>query len=101
MATLAPLLHPRLRALAPAQRKAALRRAHRTSFDTFELVGMAAGLVAASLAARWALAHWLVGMGAAAELGVAALAVALAVGPFVFRRTRRGLRDVLGEPGSP
>ena len=101
MATLALLLHPELRSLPPLQRKSALRHAHRTSFDTLELLGMAAGLVAASLASRYALAHWLAGMPAAAELALVALATLLAVGPFLFRRTRRGLRDALGEPRSP
>lgn len=101
MATLALLLHPELRPLAPAQRREALRRAHRTSFDTLELLGMAAGLVAASLAFRYALAHWLGDVPAVAELALAALVTLLAVGPFLFRRTRRALRDVLCEPRSP
>lgn len=101
MANLAVLLHPELRSLAPAQRRAALRRAHRTSFDTFELLGMAAALVAASLVARYALAHWFGAISAPGELAFAALVTALAVGPFFFRRTRRGLRCVLREPLSP
>lgn len=100
MATLALLLHPELRSLAPAQRRAALARAHRTSFDTFELLGMAAALVAATLVARYALTHWLGAASPAAEYAFAALATLAAVAPFLFRRTRRGLRFVLRASGA-
>ena len=100
MATLALLLHPELRPLAPEQRRAALARAYRTSFDTFELGGMAAALVAAALVARHALAHWLGAMPPAAEFAFAALVTLAAVAPFLVRRTRRGLRFALREPAS-
>lgn len=98
MGTLALLLHPELRSLAPAQRRAALRRAHRASFDTFELLGMAAALIAAALLARYALAHWLDALAPAARVAFAALVTAAAVAPFLFRRTRRALRSALLEP---
>ena len=101
MAGLALFLHPELRPLAPAQRRAALARAHRTAFDTFELLGMAAALVTASLVARYALGHWLGALPPAAELAFAALLTVAAVAPFLFRRTRRALRFALRETRQP
>jgi hypothetical protein len=101
MATLALLLHPELRLLPPARRRAALRRAWRTAFDTFELLGMAAALIGAALLARYALEHWLGATTPAAAFGFVAVSVLAAVGPFILRRTRRGLRSALQDIASP
>lgn len=49
-------------------------------FDVLELIGIAAGLIAAALFVRYV----------AAPVPVDMLAVALAVGPFVLRAVRRG-----------
>ena len=93
-----PALLPELRRFPEAERDDALRHARATSLDTFELVGMAIGLVAvtaltkytlpdASIASRFAFA--LLNFAVALPLLVAAL------GPFHIRRLRRGLRDQL------
>jgi ABC-type uncharacterized transport system permease subunit len=75
------LLFPELRAIAPQQRRAALRAANRVAFEVPELLAMAAGLVLiAALSARPLVAL---------ALGAAILAA------LFLRRTRRGLRLVL------
>ena len=93
MNTLISALCPELRDLPPAERARALRAAHRLPYDTFELLGIAVGLIVASLF----LTHALDGVAATgARLLAACPVAAAAVGPFVLRRTRRGLRRILG-----
>lgn len=89
-------LLPELRAFAEAEQPGALREARETPLEPFELLGMAAGLVAvtaltgygtadSSLAARFG--------AALINFVVAMPLLALALGPFHLRRLRRGLRD--------
>ena len=81
---LAGLLHPELRLLPAPERSRALRAARRVPFDILELVGLAAAIVAAPSLLRE------VGALAAVPL------IAITAGPFLARRTRRGLRQHLG-----
>lgn len=60
----------------------------RVPFDLFELIGMAAGLIAAALFLRY-LPALLPGAGLLAQGTAAALSVAAATVPFVLRRARR------------
>ena len=86
------ILFPELRAL-PAERRAeALLAARKLPYDAWELLGIGAGLILASLFLEYAVDR------AAAPVVrlVAAMAVATAsIGPFVLRRMRRGLRRAL------
>lgn len=91
--SLAPILYPELRALAPAEWRAALRRARRTPFDMVELLGMAAGLIAAALFIRHGIASMLPEAAPIARAAIGAVALAGALGPFLVRRTRRALRE--------
>ena len=93
MATLVSALFPELRDLPPAQRATALRAANKLPYDTLELLGIAVGLIVASLF----LTHALDGFaGTGARLLAACPVATVAIGPFVLRRTRRGLRRILG-----
>ena len=82
---LATLLYPQLRALPQPQRAPLLRRARRQPFDVLELLGMAAVLVGAATLAD------------AKTPATAFPALAFMV-PFFVRRTRRGVRSLLGGP---
>ena len=93
MEPLLALLCPELRSLPPAERADALRTARKLPYDTFELLGIAVGLIMATLFLR----HTLDGFaGIGARLLAAGPVAALSIGPFVLRRTRRGLRRILG-----
>jgi hypothetical protein len=78
----ATVLFPAWRRDAPDERRAALHEARNVSLDIVELLGIAAGLVVSLLVVRYAASSWL------ASFPV----LAVAVGPFLLRRTRRGLR---------
>ena len=93
---LAHHLYPQLRALTPGERAQALRAARRRPFDILELLGMAAGLVAAALFIRHGLASMLPAGGLLERAAIGALALAAVIGPFLVRRTRRGLQEVVG-----
>ena len=88
------LIYPELEQIPEAQRKEAFRRANLCDFDGLELAGMAFGLIATSALTRFAvtetLAGYLVELLACVFLAIPLLV--LLVGPFLVRRTRRGLR---------
>ncbi|HYC37602.1 MAG TPA: hypothetical protein VEC19_14345 [Usitatibacter sp.] len=93
MDSFALLLFPELRRLSRGERAQALRRAHVVPFDPLELLGIAAALIVTALFVRHGLEGWL---GAGWARLLAAIAVgALTTGPFLIRRTRRGLRMAL------
>ena len=91
MSRLAPLLHPELRALPLEARGQALREARRTPFDSLELLGMAAALIAAAMFLTYGLGSIVPHAGLLTTILVGALVFAATVGPFLIRRTRRGL----------
>ena len=80
---LATFIYPQLRVVPQPRRAPILRRARRQPFDVLELLGMAAVLVACAMLAD-------PGMPAPALLALVFMA------PFFVRRTRRGLRSLLG-----
>ena len=93
MDSLVSVLLPELRAVPPAARMGALRAARSLPFDTFELLGIAVGLIVTALFLRHALDG---ATGTGARLLAACPVVALSIGPFLLRRMRRGLRHALG-----
>ena len=93
--SIAPLLHPQLRRLPPEQWRAAVREARRAPLDILELVAMAVGLIAAAVVMRWAMDE-VRGFGVESLFAGGAVAGTI-VGMLLVRRTRRGLRRVLGE----
>lgn len=94
------MLYPELRRMPPHDQAAALRRARAQQLDSVERIGVIAAVVIAS---------WLAGkLGVSAALGggfsgfAGVLLAALPVigvlsGPFLVRRTRRGLREERGK----
>ncbi len=82
MTPLRTLLYPELEGFAPQERAGALERARRQPFDWVELAGLGFGVVAAR---------------GRAILAFAVPLLALAAVPFLWRRTRRALREELGD----
>ncbi len=104
--SIACLLHPALRRVPRPERGRALRAAQRVPLDVLELVGIAAALVAAAAfaregapALRAALGYACAGSCAGADVLAAAVLVVATAGPFLLRRTRRGLAAYFG--GTP
>jgi hypothetical protein len=97
MSQLDLLLYPELRALGERERERALRHARRAPFDLAELAGMAAAVVLVTSMTRYGARQDFVDQ-AATELASFLIAIpllCLAVGPLLYRRTRRGLRKAL------
>lgn len=98
MLSIKEILCPELRSFAPEERVRAWREAGATPFDALELFGMAAGLVAVTAFTRYAgsdldpNARFAAGM---INYIVALPLLVLALGPFLVRRLRRGLRAAL------
>jgi hypothetical protein len=88
------VIYPELGRFPEAERKEALRRANLGDFDGIELAGMAFGLIATTALTRFAAAATPAGylLELLACFFVAVPLLALFVGPFLIRRTRRGLR---------
>lgn len=98
MTSLWTLVLPELAEFAVRDRAAALEKAGQTELDILELIGMAFGLVLATLVTEYALpGQSLASRFSAALLNfiVAVPLVGLAVAPFHIRRLRRGLRAQL------
>ena len=94
------LLYPELASLPAHERTRALAQARKTDFDAMELLGLAFALIVATAVTRYSLIdagflHRLVV--ALLNFAVALPLIALCVGPFLLRRTRRGLRAYLAE----
>jgi hypothetical protein len=93
-------LYPELRLFAPEERVSALEAARATPFDALELFGMAAGVVLVTALTRYAGTELdAMQRFAAGTLNflIALPLLALAVGPFLVRRVRRGLRNALAK----
>lgn len=93
MDTLIAAFCPELRSLPPGERAEALRAARKLPYDTFELLGIAVGLIVTTLFLTHALDS---AAGTGARILAACPVAAVAIGPFVLRRTRRGLRRIVG-----
>ena len=92
------LLYPELKKVAPHHRERALKQAKEEPFDFIEWAGMMLGLVLAVSITRYSAAGFGVLERIAAALANFAVAVPLIVvmlGPFLVRRTRRGLKRYL------
>ena len=92
------LAYPQLRGLPPAQWAGILGRARDTPFDTIERVGIVAGVAFVTFALRSGAGE--PGSLFTLFLGQFVLALPLLVvfvGPFLLRRTRRGLDLVLAQ----
>lgn len=94
-------LYPALRQWPPAEWRAVLARAGAGAFDTLEWIGLASALgVTAWLGAEaktlWA--GWPLPLALALQLAQATALLALLAGPFLVRRTRRGLDGELRHP---
>jgi hypothetical protein len=87
-------IYPELRALDAAEQSRALRRARDAPFDTLELIGMAAALVAVTTLTRYGLPLDAGERFAAVLLNflIALPLLALLFAPFLVRKTRRALR---------
>ena len=94
------LLYPELGRLDPAQRETALRRARSRPLDLVELTGMAAAIVLVTSVTSYGAPAGFVERFSAGLAGflVALALLAVTAGPFLYQRTRRGLREELREP---
>ena len=92
------LLYPELRPYRPIERDRLLKQAAETPFDLIEWLGILAGLVIVAAVTRYGVAG--LGLGDRLAIAFANFLIALplllvAVGPFLVRRKRRGLRSLL------
>lgn len=92
------LLYPELKSIAPHHQNHALKQAKEEPFELLEWAGIIFGLVIAVSLTRYAAA----GMGAVERIAaalanfvVAVPIIVILVGPFLVRRTRRGLQRYL------
>ena len=95
------LLYPEVRPYGRDDRDRLLKKASETQLDLLEWIGILVGLVLVVSITRYSAA----GLGladriaiAAANLLIALPLLVLTVGPFLIRRTRRGLRSQLRRP---
>ena len=92
------LLYPDLRPYGRSDRDRLLREAAKTSFDTLEWIGILLALALVAVLTRYSAVDFnafdrlVAGM---VNFVAAALLLAITVGPFLVRRTRRGLRAQL------
>jgi hypothetical protein len=91
------ILYPELRSVTRQDRDRLLRSAREEPFDLLELLGMAAAVVLVTSLTRYglradALEQFAMGV---ASFVVAIPLLAATAGPFLYRRTRRGLRREL------
>ena len=89
------LLYPELRAVPESERSRSLDDAKKTPFDVIEIVGLAMGLGAVTALTSYAVDGLGLGERVARSVSnfiVAIPLLALTMGPFLWRRTRRGLR---------
>lgn len=92
------LIWPELAAIAPNQRPSALERARTEPLDMVETVGVLAGVLIATLVTQYGLGHMEFAdrvFVVLANFAVAVPLIAVLAGPFLVRRIRRGLRNVL------
>lgn len=86
------LMYPRLRELPPAVHEDVLRIARSTGLDLLERMGILGGLVAITALLQAVGAEWHSPIARyCAQFALALPLIGCAVGPFLLRRTRRGL----------
>lgn len=98
--TIERFLFPELEQIAPQHRARALEQARAQSFDLVEILGILLGLVITTALTRYGLMDAQIAdrlLAALANFAVALPLLAVLAGPFLIRRTRRGLRCFIGE----
>lgn len=96
------LVMPELKTIAPHQRDRALEAAREEPLDLIETIGVLAGLVIALLLTRYSLTDAQLTdrlVAALANFVVAVPLIGVLAGPFLIRRTRRGLARFLANSG--
>ena len=93
------LLYPELKSIAPHHQTHALKQAKKEPFELFEWAGILVGIVISVSVTRYSA----VGLGMVerltatlANFAIAVPLITILVGPFLVRRTRRGLQRYLG-----
>lgn len=97
--TIERFLFPELDRIAPRHRARALEHARAQSFDLIEIVGILLGLVLTTALTRYGLKDAQIAdrvLAALANFAIALPLLAVLSGPFMIRRTRRGLRRFIG-----
>ena len=96
--TIEDLLYPELRSYGRSDRARMLRKASETPLDLIEWAGILVGLVVVASVTRYGIP----GFGLVDRIAIALVnflvaipLIAIAVGPFLLRRQRRGLRAQL------
>ncbi len=92
------LLYPELKSIAPHHQNHALKQAKEEPFELLEWAGILVGIVISVGVTRYSAAGFGIAERLAAALANFAIAVPLIiilVGPFLVRRTRRGLQRYL------
>ena len=95
-------LYPELNRVAPQHRQRALERARSVSFDLLEICGLVAAIAAVTYLTRYGLKDPTIVDRLSAALATLVIAIpqlVLFAGPFLVRRTRRGLRAFLDDQG--
>ena len=86
------LLYPQLRGIAPVDQDRALRAARSTELDLIERIGVLAGLVGTTVLLQAVGVDWKsLPARFVAQFALALPLLLCVVGPFLLRRTRRGL----------
>jgi hypothetical protein len=95
---------PELKTFPDGARRDAWRRARRTPFDVTELFGMAAGLVIVTALTGQVIEQGLAPgarfLAGSVNFVIALPLLAVVLGPFWLRRTRRGLRSEIEKRGA-
>ena len=92
------MAYPELSRVAPQHRERALERARSESFDFLEICGLVAAMAAVTYLTRYGLKDPTLAERLSAALATLVIAIpqlVLFAGPFLVRRTRRGLRAFL------
>lgn len=92
------LLYPELKSIAPHHQKHALKQAKEEPFELLEWAGTLVGIVIAVGVTRYSAAGFGVHerlVAALANFAIAVPLITILVGPFLVRRTRRGLQRYL------
>lgn len=100
MRALWTVIYPELEQIPEPERDNAFHRAESSEFDGIELAGIAFGLIATSWLTRFAYTESALGQIFQTLLCffIAAPLLVVLVGPFLVRRTRRGLRQYSRRP---
>ncbi|HEX4892244.1 MAG TPA: hypothetical protein VFV47_03080 [Hyphomicrobiaceae bacterium] len=100
--TLDMWLYPDLARIAPHHRERAMERARSEAFDFLEIAGLVAAIAAVTYVTRYVLKDPSLAdrlLATVVNFIIAVPQLLLLAGPFLVRRTRRGLRSFLEQQG--